>query len=60
MMTKVPFADPTQESGHPPPELQSQSLKPMLLDSGRTEEVTPAQDRIVDIPTPVKDFSECG
>jgi hypothetical protein len=61
MMTRVPFADPTQESDHPPPELQSQSPKPMLVDdSGRTEDVTAAQVRNVDIPTPVKDFSKCG
>jgi hypothetical protein len=53
MMTKVPFADPTQESDHSPPELQSRSPKPMLVDdSGRTEDVTAGQDRNVDTRTP--------
>ena len=60
-MTRVPFADPTQESDHAHPNCKANLPKPMLVDdSGRTEDVTAAQDRNVDIPTPGKDFSKCG
>jgi hypothetical protein len=62
MTTRVPFADPTTESDKTRPDgLQSASSKPMLVDgSRRREDVTAAQDRNVDMPTPVKGFPKCG